>query len=96
VGAFAVPFDWENVLAGFQSQFFFMLLTSLFVLYFGAAARPFGLFWWLTLLAVITSFFTMASGFLAVFCLLALETWRWLIGERPSKTFLITNEPQPT
>lgn len=47
VGAvFALPFAWENTLAGFQSQFYFLVLFALAHLGLTLGARAGGLAWW--------------------------------------------------
>lgn len=75
----ALPFDWENILVGFQSQFYLMEM---------AAIGTVGIATYRTLspttlivlaCATITSLFTMAAGVLvapAVCCVMALLAWR--------------------
>ena len=57
-----IPFGWENVLWGFQSQFYFFLLFSF--LFIGAATRlqPFSGLWWLGLLCGPLSVLSLAGG----------------------------------
>ncbi len=56
------PSTWENVLGGFQSQFYFLLLFSALHLGGSLAARPRSRFWWWAPLAGVAAIFSMASG----------------------------------
>lgn len=53
---------WENTLAGFQSQFYFVLLFSLLHLAATWLAPRGSLAWWLAPLAGLAALFSMASG----------------------------------
>ena len=59
---FALPFAWENVLLGFQSAFFFLLLFSFLGLWlttrYGAGTGP----WWLGWLCALCGLFSAAGG----------------------------------
>jgi hypothetical protein len=57
-----VPFGWENTLAGFGNQFYFLMLFSVLSLAgtLGAAANS--LRWWVGVVLSVASFFCMASG----------------------------------
>ncbi len=59
---FSPPFDWENTLAGFNSQWYFMLWFSIAGLLAIIEATAFTLRWWIALLALLLSYFSMASG----------------------------------
>jgi hypothetical protein len=67
---FAMSVSWENTLAGFQSQFYFVLLFS--ALHVGgtllAPARSWR--WWLAPLAGVAALFSMASGLLSALAVL--------------------------
>lgn len=63
---FAIPFGWENTLAGFQSQFYMLLLFSFVFLWAMSALPCYSSRWWLGLLAGVLSLFSMASGALTV------------------------------
>ncbi len=43
---FVLPIGWENLLAGFQSQFYFLLMFSLLALIGLASATAFSIGWW--------------------------------------------------
>jgi hypothetical protein len=62
---FALPFSWENTLAGFQSAFYFLLLF--FVLSLGLTTRRvLSAAWWLGWSCVFCGLFTAAGGLLTV------------------------------
>ncbi len=76
---FSCPFGWENTLAGFQSQFYFLTafsLTSIWLM----INKPFWSWGWVTgVLLGFCSLFSMASGLLAplaVLCFVCLELTR--------------------
>jgi hypothetical protein len=62
---FALPFAAENVIRGFDSQQYFVIIGSLATLLGLGFASPGSRWWWLGLLAAILNLFTMASGLLA-------------------------------
>ena len=74
-----LPFGWENSLAGFQSQFYFLLGFSLLTLWLLVLSPPKSARWWCGVAAAIMALFTVASGFLAaaaVLALVVLRVWR--------------------
>lgn len=74
--AFSLPFSWENTLAAFQSQFYFLFLFSLVSIALLVLHKPMSKPWLAGLVVALAGIFTMASGFLAicaVFLLVALR-----------------------
>lgn len=79
------PFGAENALWGFQSQFYFLLLSGLAGIRGTTASAPLAAGWWLGFLALVAAFFSMASGFLAgaavaachALQMLAQRRWSW-------------------
>ena len=69
---FAMNVSWENTLAGFQSQFYFVLLFTCLHLGCTWLARPRSLAWWLAPLAGAANLFSMASGLLSAAAILAI------------------------
>lgn len=62
---FALPFNWENTLRGFQSQFAFLLLFTLVYLHGSLMRKSPGIGWWVAQFAGLATLLTAASGFVA-------------------------------
>jgi len=78
---FAVPFGRENTLAGFQSQFYFLMLFSFLLLWSVHRFESAPLKWLAVVaLAAFLSFFSMASGALSIAAAAGLLFVRWLAG----------------
>lgn len=71
---FAMNVSWENTLAGFQSQFYFVLLFTCLHLGYTWLARPRSLVWWLAPLAGVANLFSMASGLLSAAAIVAVTS----------------------
>jgi len=63
---FAIPYGWENTLAGFQSSMYFVLLFSFMALWLLVRSEPISIGWWLGLLSAVLAFFSLASGVFAL------------------------------
>jgi hypothetical protein len=59
----ASPLSWENILVGFQSQFYFMALYAVVATLLCVNARPLSARWFFGLAVVGASLLNMASGF---------------------------------
>ena len=59
---FSIPFGWENTLAGFQSQFYFLLLFNFIFLWAMVAYTTYNTQWWLGLAAGLLCPLSLASG----------------------------------
>ncbi len=82
---FAIPFGWENALAGFQSQFYLLLLLSVGLLWACAIAPSSKAMVVVTLVLAILLPLTMAGGSLAVMAgATVLLARRFLLKERIS------------
>ena len=66
IALFAIPFGWENTLAGFQSQFYLLLLFSLIFLWAITCERIFSLKWWIGIIAGVLCPLSLASGALTL------------------------------
>src|SRR6185369_5730145 len=77
-----LPITTENILAGFQSQWYFLLLFSLVGLFFLHAAAALTARWWLALLLLSLSYFCMAGGALSLATGTALAFVQLLTGRR--------------
>lgn len=62
---FAIPYAWENVLAGFQAQFYLVVLFSVPALWLCVTREPLSGGWWIGVASCILAFFSLASGVFA-------------------------------
>jgi hypothetical protein len=58
----AVPFGWDNTLAGFQLQFYFLLLLSIVSLLLLSRAEAWSAEWLIGTLLAVLGYFSVASG----------------------------------
>jgi len=79
---FAVPLGWQNLLQGFQVQFYFLLIFSTLALCGFANAIGLSLRWWGSGLAAVAAFFSLASGALVVPAVLVLSIVQLVLGVR--------------
>ncbi len=80
---FAIPFGWENTLAGFQSEFYFLLLFSFVFLWAMSAYETYSLKWWLGLVAGGLCLVSLASGALTILAgTLILVIRRWIANDK--------------
>jgi hypothetical protein len=79
---FALPIGWENLLAGFQSQFYFLLMFSLLALAGFATCPAFSRGWWMSLLGSIAAYLSMASGAVTAIAALTVILVQMLLGVR--------------
>ncbi len=63
---FIIPIGWENLLSGFQSQFYFLLLFSLGALYLFLRGHALSWRWLLAVVLSVCAYFSMSSGALTV------------------------------
>jgi hypothetical protein len=75
---FSLPFSWENTLAGFQSQFYFLLLFSLLAMWGLTTHSWRSLGWWVGAVALCLACLSMATGFFAALSILVLLGLRCL------------------
>lgn len=68
---FFIPYAWENTLAGFQAQFYFVLLFSALTLFLLIEKKLFSPLWFLGLLVGVLAFFSLASGILSAAAVIA-------------------------
>ncbi len=66
LGVFAIPFGYENALAGFQSQFYFVILFSLAVLWCCTVYPAWSSGWFAGIAFGILAFLSLASGVFAI------------------------------
>ncbi|MBB5047014.1 hypothetical protein HNR60_001766 [Rhodopseudomonas rhenobacensis] len=82
---FALPIGWENLLAGFQSQFYFLLIFSLLALIGFSRAPAWGPVWWGSVLCCLAAYFSMASGALTAAAAVAMLAAQMVCGHRTGR-----------
>jgi hypothetical protein len=80
---FSLPYGWENILSGFQTCFYFLLLFSLIAIWGLVVCRAGSLGWWTGALFALASCFTLGSGFFAAAAVLVLLTLRRMANRQP-------------
>ncbi|WP_410209784.1 hypothetical protein [Aquirhabdus sp.] len=63
---FSTPYAYENTLAGFQAQFYFVLFFSISTLWLTITKPPFSKNWWIGLISGGFAYFSLASGVFAI------------------------------
>ena len=73
---FGLPLAWQNILGGFHSQQYWLLILSFAAMTTLPFARTWGAAWWAGLAAAALALLTMGSGFLAAAVVLAVVGFR--------------------
>ncbi len=76
---FATPYDWENTVHGFQSQFYFLLLFTLVHLHGSLVRRPLSSGWWVAQAAGFATLYCMGSGAASAVVVLVMLGFKALI-----------------
>lgn len=74
-----LPLAWQNVISGFHSQQYFLLLLSFGLIALLPTSQPWSGRWWLGFVSGLLALFSMASGFLAAIAataIVGLQIWR--------------------
>lgn len=79
---FGIPFGWENTLAGFQAQFYFVLLFSVLAIWWLVTAQAFARRWWFGVLSAVAAYLSLASGVFAVAAVSAVLLVRFILVSR--------------
>jgi hypothetical protein len=79
---FGLPIGWENLLVGFQSQFYFLLVFSLLALAGFATSPAFSPLWLTGLLCSTAAYLSMASGALTTVTAVTVILVQQLLGVR--------------
>lgn len=82
---FSIPFGWENTLAGFQSQFYFLLLFSFIFLWAMTTYKIYSISWWLGTIAGMLSFLSLASGVTTLISGIIILALRFYINKEPDQ-----------
>ncbi len=86
---FALPFGWENTLAGFQSAWYFVLLFGIAGLIAVMPAAAFSPRWWLAIVTMVIGFFCLASGAFTVAAAFAAGLVQFAVGRRTGRRELL-------
>ncbi len=84
-GLFAAPVAWQNILGGFHSQQYWLLLLSFAAMILLPFAPKWSGSWWAGALAAILALFTMGSGFFAALAVLGVIGFRWAVRDTKSR-----------
>jgi hypothetical protein len=86
---FSIPYGWENTLAGFQSQFYFVLLFSMLCIWLIIDNEPLSIYWWLGFICGVLAFLSFASGIIAVAAAASICILQWMLNARKTKKHVI-------
>lgn len=75
---YAIPFSWENTIAGFQSPFYFLFGFSVFSIWLLISKNALSFQWFFGVCLAIFGIFTLASGWFAACSVLAVLVIRGL------------------
>jgi hypothetical protein len=91
LAATALPFSWENIIWGLQSQFYFFMGFSLLSLWFLLVPRPFSAQWWFGAFCALCALFTTGSGVVPTIAVAGIVILRVLRGgKQEAKSTLAT------
>lgn len=83
--ALSLPFGWENTLAGFQSQFYFVFGFSLLAIMLMVPERAFSGRWIVGFLAALAACFSVSSGVLVYLAIATISALQIVINVRERK-----------
>lgn len=78
----AIPFGWDNTLAGFQIQFYFLLLLTALGLFLLPRAKAWSTEWLVGTLLAVLGYFSVASGSLILLAAIATALVQIALGQR--------------
>lgn len=84
-----IPYAWENTLAGFQSQFYFVVLFSISSMWFTITQSPLSKYWWGGVVCAVLAFLSLASGIFALASTVIIGLIIYGSGLRKTKSQLI-------
>lgn len=82
---FGIPFGWENTLAGFQAQFYFVLLFSALSIWWLVTSAALSRWWWAGVMSAIAAYFSLASGVFALAAGVATLLLRFVLVSRDKR-----------
>jgi len=83
---YIIPFDWENTLAGFQSEYYLLVLFSVLSVHMMSGAEAFSRIWLIGLALSVASYFNLASGALTAAASGAIMALQLVVGSRQRTT----------
>jgi len=86
---FCFPYAWENTLAGFQSQFYFVFLFGTAAIWLTVTHEPLSKKWWWGIVCSMLAFLSLASGIFALAASATINLIYFLLGLRKTKKQLI-------
>jgi hypothetical protein len=86
---FSLPFGFENILTGFQTQFYCVLLFGIASLWYATSREALSRGWWLGILFGWLSFFSLASGVLTFAAAAVVPVLFYITGVRRTRKELI-------
>jgi hypothetical protein len=86
---FSIPYDWENTLAGFQAQFYFLILFSIISLWYTSTEKLFSARWWLGIGGAVIASLSFASGIFVFASQAFIRGMFYLLGLRKTKKQII-------
>ncbi|MGA9032916.1 MAG: hypothetical protein WB402_10400 [Sulfuricaulis sp.] len=86
---FGVPYAWENTLAGFQSQFYFVLLFGIACLWLTVTQHPLSARWWGGVVCAMLAFLSLASGIFALAAAAIIGLVFYVMGLRKTRKQLL-------
>lgn len=76
---FAVPFGWENTLAGFQAQFYFVLLFGVWSIWLLLRNPAFSAGWWAGAILGVAAYFSLVAGLFAILAVIGTFALRCMV-----------------
>ncbi len=86
---FSIPYAWENTLAGFQSQFYFVFLFGIASLWLTVTHGPLSKKWWWGIVCAVFAFLSLASGIFALAASAVINGIFYFAGLRKTRKQLI-------
>ena len=85
VALFGLPLAWQNILGGFHSQQYWLLVTSFAAIVTLPFARPLTVRWWLGAATATLALLTMGSGLLAAAVVIVVVAFRIFRGDTTAR-----------
>ncbi|RYY52114.1 MAG: hypothetical protein EOO05_22320, partial [Chitinophagaceae bacterium] len=87
---FAVPYAWENSLAGFQLQFYLVFFFSVATLWHTISYQPFTGKWWTGIFLGVLAFLSLASGIFVIAAAAGIGLLQYITGTDRNRKRLLS------